>query len=333
MAHPQITIVVSPRERFSYSIPSLESIYQHTTIPFSLIYVDGGSPENIKEELVTLSQSKGFKLIRTEHYLSPNQARNLAIPHANTEYILFIDNDVVVSPQWLELLLDCAKEEDATVVCPLTCIGSPETIHLAGGEARIYEETKEDGTIRRKVHEKHYFVNRNYHEVKDQLKRQQCEFAEFHCMLVRREIFDRIGLLDEGFLSTREHIDFCLSVAQAGGKIYCEPESIVTYVPELPFNLPDLSYFMLRWSDEWELKSLEHFQKKWNLFVKDKYFQKRYQRLGHRRHQAFLKPLLRQLPFEVDTPEWQQIAVDWERLLNKVVTERYSQSDIASQRE
>jgi GT2 family glycosyltransferase len=143
-------------------------------------------------------------------------------------------------------------------------------------------------------------------------------------MLVRREIFDRIGLLDEGFLSTREHIDFCLTVTQTGGKIYCEPESIVTYVPELPFNLPDLSYFMLRWSDEWELQSLEHFQKKWNLFVKDKYFQKRYQRLGHRRHQAFLKPLLRQLPFGVDTPEWQQVAVEWERLLNKVVTEKYS---------
>ena len=88
MNEPQVTIVVSPRERFSATKESLESIYQHTKIPFKLIYVDGNSPRKTKEYLKQKSQSRGFKLIRTEHYLSPNQARNLAIPHVDTEYLL-----------------------------------------------------------------------------------------------------------------------------------------------------------------------------------------------------------------------------------------------------
>ncbi len=326
MKQPKITIVVSPRERFSFTSQNLESIYEYTHLPFSLIYVDGGSPTKVQKYLETQAQEKGFKLIRTEQYLSPNQARNLAIAHVKTEYLLFLDNDVIVTPNWLDHLWECAQQTRATIVCPLTCIGNPihETIHLAGGEARIIEEETETG-IQRKVHEKHYFVNRPVADVREQLHRQQCEFAEFHCMLVRTSIFDQIGLLDEGLLNTREHIDFCMTVTNAGGTVYCEPKSVVTYVPELPLNWADISFFCLRWSDEWELASLEHFLQKWNLTKQDKYFKKRYKRLGHRRHHAFLKPLLRRLPFG-DSPWLEQQAIALERRFNRLLTNRYAKT-------
>jgi GT2 family glycosyltransferase len=327
MNKPQVTIVVSQRERFSYTRESLQSIYEHTQTPFSLVYVDGGSPRHIQRYLEQQAQEKGFQLIRTEQYLSPNQARNLGLQQVDSEYLVFIDNDVIVSPGWLDLLLECAKETKATVVCPLTCIGQPleQTIHLAGGEAHIFVEPDDFGAKRR-VHEKHYFVNRKVADVQDQLHRQQCEFAEFHCMLVRTEIFQKIGLLDEGLLSTREHIDFCLTVAEAGGTFYCEPASVVTYVPGLKFEWKELEFFMLRWSDAWEIASLEHFAQKWDLTVKDKYFKKRYKRMGHRRHQAFLKPLLRSLTFG-NNPLWlEKMAISLERKLNHYISDRHTQS-------
>ncbi|MBD6616319.1 glycosyltransferase [Komarekiella sp. 'clone 1'] len=327
MNKSQITIIVSQRERFSFTRESLESIYENTQLPFSLIYVDGSSPPPIQRYLQEQAQEKGFQLIRTEHYLSPNQARNLGLQKVDSEYLVFIDNDVIVSPGWLNSLLQCAEETKATVVCPLTCIGKPlgETIHLAGGEAHIFVEPEETG-VKRRVHEKHYFVNRKVAEVCDQLHRQQCEFAEFHCMLVRAEIFQRIGLLDEGLLSTREHIDFCMTVAEAGGTFYCEPASVVTYVPGLKFELPELAFFMLRWSDAWEIASLEHFSQKWDLTIKDKYFKKRYKRMGHRRHQGFLKPLLSRLTFE-QNPLWlEKMAIALEKKLNQYISDRYTQS-------
>jgi hypothetical protein len=74
---PQITIVVVPRERFSYTRQSLESIYEYTSLPFNLVYVDGNSPPEIKAYLEAQSQTKGFSLIRTDYYLFPNRARNL----------------------------------------------------------------------------------------------------------------------------------------------------------------------------------------------------------------------------------------------------------------
>ncbi|MEM9923628.1 MAG: glycosyltransferase [Cyanobacteria bacterium P01_D01_bin.50] len=328
MSKAKVTIIVSPRERFSFTRESLESIYEHTTIPFELIYVDGNSPGEIKQYLQDKSQEKEFKLVRREYYLSPNQARNLAIPHVDTQYLLFIDNDVLVSRGWLTSLLNCAEEEMATVVCPLTCIGKNigETIHLAGGEAHIVEKPQEDGTMKRKVHEKHYFVNRKVVDVKEQLQRQKCEFAEFHCMLVRKEIFDKIGLLDEGLLCTREHIDFCMTVSNAGGNFYCEPTSVVTYVTGLKWELPELSFFMLRWSNAWEVASLEHFAQKWNLATKDKYFTKRYKRMGHRRHQGFLKPFLDYFTLGWN-PLWlEKKAIAIEHKINQLITDNYAKN-------
>ncbi|MBW4642634.1 MAG: glycosyltransferase [Goleter apudmare HA4340-LM2] len=322
MNKPQITIVVSQRERFSYTQASLESIYEHTQTPFSLIYVDGGSPSHIQHYLETQAQTRGFELIRTEHYLTPNQARNLGLQQVDSEYLVFIDNDVIVSAGWLDALLNCAQETTATVVCPLTCIGQPlgETIHLAGGEAHIVVESQTEG-IKRRVHEKHYFVNRKVADVSEQLQRRQCEFAEFHCMLVRTEIFSKIGLLDEKLLSTREHIDFCLTVAMAGGMFYCEPASVVTYVPGLHWNLAELKFFMWRWSDAWEIASLEYFAQKWDLTFQDKYFKKRFKRMGHRRHQGFLKPFLNRLTFGLN-PLWlEKIAISLERKLNYYISE------------
>ena len=295
-SNPEVTIVVAPRERFSYSRESLESIYEHTQFPFQLIYVDGGSPAHIKKYLETQAAEKQFKLIRTEYYLSPNHARNLGLRQVNTKYVVFLDNDVAVTPDWLKAAVDCAEETNATVVSPLLCQFLPlyEEVHCAGGESGIKLEIKSDETIRRYLIEKIHKQGKKVADVRPQLQRQETGLAEFHCMMVRTEIFHQIGLLDEGLLNTKEHIDLCLLVANAGGKIYLEPDSLVTYIPGPPLELSDVGYYMLRWSDAWELASLKRLREKWNL-TEDKYFQNKYKRLGWRRRMTIIDPISRQL--------------------------------------
>lgn len=322
---PEVTLVVVPKERFSYTRESLESIYQCTKYPFFLVYIDGNSPEKIQKYLEEEAHNKQFKLIRTERYLTPNQARNIGLKYVSTKYLVFVDNDVHVAPGWLEKLVECAEETNAAVVSPLVCIGKNlhSKIHLAGGEVRIVLEIKKD-RMRRKVHEKPYFANRPVTEVKNQLRQRECEFAEFHCMLVRTDIFDRIGLLDEKLLSTKEHIDFSMSVINAGEKIYCEPKSITTYVNNSGFEWSDLTYFMLRWSDAWEVDSLEHFINKWDLTKQDKYFKKRYGNLGKRRHLAFLRPLVKQASFGGYFTWLEKMLISGERKLNRYISDRHT---------
>ena len=109
-----VTIVVVPRERFSYTRRSLASVFENTATPFKLIYVDPGTPSIVRKYL----QGKMGRIRRTlsfsrDGYISPNRARNWAWQEVQTKYTVFLDNDALVTPGWLEELVRCADETGA----------------------------------------------------------------------------------------------------------------------------------------------------------------------------------------------------------------------------
>lgn len=135
MSSMRATIIVTQRERFGMTEESLDSLYQHTP-DARMIYVDGNSPRRVASDLKRESEMRGFTLIRTEKFLTPNQARNIGVAAADTEYVVFVDNDVPYTPGWLDRLIACADETGAWVVAPLTCQDLPAhaEIHHAGGD-------------------------------------------------------------------------------------------------------------------------------------------------------------------------------------------------------
>ena len=322
----EVTIIVTPRERFSYTRESLESLFACTQMPHKLVYVDGNSPPPLQQYLKAQAQEKAFELICTDHYLSPNRARNLGLARVNTKYVVFVDNDVVVTPGWLEALVNCANETGAAVVGPLMCQYLPlhEDIHFAGGESRVIRDTKG----RNRLREKMYRQGQPVVKVRSQLQRSQTELCEFHCALVRTEVFERIGNFDEAMLNTKEHVDFCMAVAQAGGTVYFEPDCLVTYVPASPLPLSDWHFYMLRWSDAWELASLTRLRQKWDL-AEDSYFKQKYKALGWRRRKTILMPIVRRLTFGIRN-RWLEKVVMYgllaplEKRLNRYLTDRYA---------
>jgi GT2 family glycosyltransferase len=323
MTLPEVTIIFVPRERFSCTQESLESVYANTDYPFELIYVDGNSPKKVRQYLETQAASKNFQLIRKDYYLSPNHARNIGLSFAKTKYVVFIDNDVIVTPNWLNNLINCAEETKAAVVGPLMCEKKPlhQRIHFAGGECRIVTDIYGKKHLREKMYKQGQQVS------KVQLQRTPTELTEFHLMLVRREIFDKIGKFDEGFLNTKEHLDFCLTVQKEGESVYFEPTSIATYVPGPPLDWTDLHYFMLRWSDAWTMQSLNLLQEKWNL-ADDGYFKNKYKKLGWRRKGTIIKPILKSLTFGVEVKPLKKLISYWEKRLNHYLTNRYAEKHL-----
>ena len=327
--NPQVTIVVVPRERFSYSRQSLESIYQNTEFPFKLVYVDGNSPQPVKEYLEAQAQQKEFELIRTDYYLYPNQARNLGLAKVDTKYVVFADNDIIVQPGWLKALVDCARESRAVVVGPLMCQHEPihEEIHCAGGESRIVVDVKG----RRRMREKMYKQGHPTQKTRSQMQRCETELCEFHCMLVRTSIFEELGYFDEQMLNTKEHIDFCMGVMEAGYKVYFEPDSLVTYVPAVPLEWSDIHYYMLRWSNDWETKSLLRMREKWNL-AEDSYFKQKHKALGWRRRDTILTPIVDKLTLGINNRLLKKLVMfgllaPAEKTLNHYLTSRHERAE------
>lgn len=343
MSEPKVTIIVVPRERFQFARESLESLYENTDFPFKLVYVDNNSPKKLRRYLKTQSKEKGFQLVESPYYLSPNAARNVGLRLVTTEYVVFIDNDVIFSPGWLKPLVDCSEETGATVVGSLVCQYKPvhEIVHCAGGEYMPSKELEKflrgepavkqtrENKGKWRIKEKTPYQNQPLADVADKLKRQSTGFIEFHSMLVRREIFEKIGMLDEDFSCTKEYIDFAMSVNKAGGEIYLEPASVVTFLthpPAPPLKWEDLPYFMLRWSDAWELKNLHHFREKWDL-VENEYFIRRCtKKLGVRRYEELVQPLVKRFRFlPKPARKWlNKKLTAWEKKFNHYLFNRYT---------
>ncbi|MGG6240603.1 glycosyltransferase family 2 protein [Nodosilinea sp. AN01ver1] len=320
MTDPIVTIVVVPRERFSPAKASLESIYANTNFPFKLVYVDGNSPKKVSQYLQDKAQEKNFLIVRKDQYLYPNQARNVGLAHVDTPYLVFIDNDVLVTPGWLEALVNCAEKTGAAVVGPLMCQHEPlhTEIHFAGGESHVWV----DKTGRRRLREKMYSQGKKVADVQSALTQSETELAEFHCVLVRRDVLEKLNGLDEKMLNTKEHLDFCMSVRALGEKVYFEPASLVTYVPGPPISWGDLHYYMLRWSDAWTLASLHHLRDKWEL-SEDAYFTTKYKRLGWRRKMTIVAPIIFRLTFGLYSPKLERLMMWFEHRINRYLTHRH----------
>ncbi len=298
---PKVTIIVTPRERFGVAKQSLESIYEFTPEPFDLIYVDGASPRELSGWIAEQAAQRGFEHVKLDHFLSPNEARNIGIARAKTPYVLFYDNDVIASPGWLAPLVQCADEEGAAVVTPLTCEGVPlhKRIHQAGGFfTRDTEKFFNTPMGERDLIDDMLLQGDDVEEELPKLTRAQTQNCEFHCVLARRSVFDRIGMLDEKLLATKEHLDFCMSVAQAGETVYFEPASVVTYLfpnRHAPMTREDWPYFLLRWSPVWQHRSMLRMQEKWGL-KPDGFMRIREGFYGWRHLEGIVAPELKRVP-------------------------------------
>ncbi|MGH9022871.1 MAG: glycosyltransferase family 2 protein [Acidimicrobiia bacterium] len=280
-AQPLCTVVVVPRERFSLSDRSLESLYEHTDSPFDLVYVDGNSPRQMRSYLQDQAKIRGFDLVRSERYLSPNQSRNLGLSHVKTKYVAFVDNDLFVTPGWLSALVECAEETGAWAVGPLYFQGDPadRIIHMAQGWIEMTGEAPH-----RTFSTNQSFQGVCVDDVPEPLKREPCHYAEFHCMLLRTDVFEKVGLLDEELMNTREHIDICMRIRDAGGEVWFEPASRVTYSTPPPFALTDVPFYWLRWSEEWGRRSMSRFCEKYGI---DNNYAERVRKMGGRRQRVF----------------------------------------------
>ena len=286
---PRVTIVVTQRDHLSDAMRALEALYQHTAAPFHLLYVDTGPTGRFGRELVREARRRGFALIRSERQLLQNEARNLAFERVETPYVVFLDNDMIVASGWLTHLLDAADATGAEAVGPMICEGEPlhRIVHAAGGRVDIIEQPTGSADPGRHlmVDQAHYLDPVEAAPV----ERQETGMLEVHGVLVRTDFFRRIGGFDEAMRNTREHVDFSLSIKQAGGRLMLEPAAMTTLLLPTPVSPAEARYFLYRWNAIDEVAGLEHMARKWNL-TWDESLRKRKANAGWRKSRHLIKP-------------------------------------------
>lgn len=258
----RVTVAVVPRQRWSLAVRSLTAVIERMPTGTELIYVDGGSPEVVSDELRSMVESVDGVWIRRDCVLSGNEARNLLVDQLSREFVVFIDNDALPGDGWIERLVECADDTGAAVVGPLILHGPSEEfgqIHVAGGEIEIV-----DGVMTR--NDRHHSYEQ-IDDVEDELVRCETTQLEFHSIMLRTDFALSIAPFDEALLTFGDHEDVVLLALADGLGVWFEPASRVTYLTMIRLDEGEVGYWQMRWCEDWNRRSLECFAQKWDIAV------------------------------------------------------------------
>lgn len=199
------------------------------SLKFKVIVVDNGSTD---DSVATVKKNyPDVVVLETGQNLGFAGGNNVGIRHAlrwGADYVWLLNNDTVVDNSALVALLDAFGDKSVGIV------GS-KIYFLAGHEfhKERYDESKQGkvlwyagGLI---DWQNMYASHRGVDEVdKRQFdKTEETPFVTGCSMMVKKEVFGKIGLLDEKFFAYLEDLDLCLRAKQAGYKLLYAPQSIV----------------------------------------------------------------------------------------------------------
>ncbi|MEL7669952.1 glycosyltransferase family 2 protein [Methanobacterium sp.] len=253
--NPKVSIVILNWNGWQDTIECLESIYQNNYHNYDVIVVDNASTNDslnkIKEycngELkiespffeydnsnkpilvlepnvdintrnkIDLSSSRKLNLIKNDENLGFAEGNNIGIRYAlenlDPDYILLLNNDTVVDKNFLIEMLKVSESDDK--------------IGITGPKIYYYDEPNRIWFARGKISWKFCRgLNIGYNEIDNGQynKIAEMEYASGCAFLIKREVIDKIGLIDKKFFLYFEEIDWTLDASKIGYKSVFAPK-------------------------------------------------------------------------------------------------------------
>lgn len=215
MDYPKVSVVTVNFRQPEVTCDMLETLAVCGYPNLEVVLVDNGSlsDESARWEYYYPSVVH----IRSEDNLGFAGGTNLGIQAANGDFILMLNNDTYVSKGFLQPMVDLMEQfQHVGIVSPRIVFSAPkDTIQYAG--AFIGQPILGRGT---KIG--HMEIDKGqYNDVRD------TELPHGACMLVRKELFDLVGLLPEFYFMYFEEHDFAVQARKLGyGIMYCGESSI-----------------------------------------------------------------------------------------------------------
>ncbi len=257
---PEVSIAIITRNSRQLLEDCLETIYSGTSeIEFEVIVVDNGSQDGTVASLN--SRFPQVRLLQNAKNRGVAPARNQAIKAATGDYVLLLDADARLSPGAIAALVAFAKTTpdagivgarivDATGKLQLTCRRFP-TIFTPFLQALQFIP----GVRQSRAWREQMMADWDHREI--------CEvdYVTGTCQLIRRDVIEEVGLLDEKIFYGPEDADYCLRARAHGWKIFYDPQATAVHGKKrrtANFSLP------LSWKHLWAI--FYFFQKHGYLF-------------------------------------------------------------------
>lgn len=235
---PLVSIIILNFNGRGYLEKCLKSVLEQNYPNFEIIFVDNASADGSVEFVKNMfSNDPRIKIIQNPTNLGASQARNIGIKKAKGKYIVFLDNDTQVTPNWLDELVNTMENNPSIGIAQSTLLkmNYQNTIQHSGQFMIDY-----CGWTWKFCKDEAY---ENF------LKKHRQPITIFSAvtaaMIIRRNKIDEIGLFDPKFFIYFEDTDLSWRVWLRGYKVVSVPRSVVYHegagsieneIEKLPFT-------------------------------------------------------------------------------------------------
>jgi len=187
-----------------------------TDVTFEVIIVDNGSVDGTKEFLAGLKGN--VQIVRNEKNLGFAKGCNQGARVARGKYLVFLNNDTVPQPHWLNPLVDEVEKHPE-----VGAVGSK--LLFADGSVQ------HAGVVFMRSFRSAYHIYRTASSTVPAVN-QRREFLAVTaaCMLIRREVFEEALGFDESFINGFEDVDLCLKIQEKGYHVIYQPRSVLYHL-------------------------------------------------------------------------------------------------------
>jgi len=224
-----VSIIMLTYNALDFTRQAVESVLQHTQYPFEIILVDNGSGKDTVQYLKQVGEEyANVRTIFNKKNKGFAAGNNQGAKSAFGKYVMFLNNDVLVSDGWLKSLVEALqKDERIGMVGPIT--------NLISGRQMVvdapYTAAADFPQFAAKV--------RQINSGTLTPRRRLAGFA----ILMPKALFEQVGGFDEEFGSGNyEDDDLCLRVRRAGYALMVDESTYIHHYGSQTFKANKIDY-------------------------------------------------------------------------------------------
>jgi GT2 family glycosyltransferase len=229
MDSPSLSICIVNYQAADYLRNCLRSIF--TNPPpgnCEIIIVDNGSTDGSLEML--RDEFPGVILIANPTNLGFTAPTNQALRRAGGQFLLLLNPDTLVHPQAFDILIGFMLEHPRVGICGPKVLNTDGSLQAPcrRGESRPWAVISYFLRLNRLFPHSKLFGGYLMNYMDEDATHEVAGVAG-SCMLIRRQVIDQIGYLDERFFAYQEDADYCFQARRAGWQVYYVPPARVTH--------------------------------------------------------------------------------------------------------
>lgn len=236
------SIIIPCWNRADMTARCVQALAAHTPeeLDYELIFVDNGSTDGTADLLADLEGD--VRILRNPENLGFAKACNQGAEVARGDILVFLNNDTVPRPGWLEPLLETIR-----TVPRVGAAGSK----LLLPDGRIQHAGVIVGSNTQALHWLYHQANPDP-AVLDVPRDFQVVTAA--CLAVPKAVFGQVGGFDEGYRNGYEDVDLCFKIRKAGYRVRFVPRSVLLHEESASdgrFDHQDANFLLCvsRWKD------------------------------------------------------------------------------------